>query len=168
MPTVCNRSLSYTREGENVETDIKKLRSQQSAESHRRHLIDTKLEISYAYEEIVLVFLQSSWHLFVTDCSRPRLSSVFLLVQCIIFFALFYNFYRWAHPSLHSLRQGYLCDQPRWQKLILKATEAPPLKRGGLQTLLNPDSFWQWLTDEISLSTYSLSSLWHFAEYVTL
>lgn len=44
--------------------------------------------------------LQSTWHLFITDCARPRSSSVMLLVQCIIFFTLFANFYRCGnHPS---------------------------------------------------------------------
>ena len=40
--------------------------------------------------------MQSVYILFVRACYRPRLSPLLLLVQCVIFFALFANFYRRA------------------------------------------------------------------------
>eukprot|EP00232_Nephroselmis_pyriformis_P017815 CAMPEP_0182884650 /NCGR_PEP_ID=MMETSP0034_2-20130328/19129_1 /TAXON_ID=156128 /ORGANISM="Nephroselmis pyriformis, Strain CCMP717" /LENGTH=274 /DNA_ID=CAMNT_0025017865 /DNA_START=8 /DNA_END=829 /DNA_ORIENTATION=- len=43
--------------------------------------------------QFLLFIAQSVYMLFVTDCYRPRLSPYMLLVQCIIFFALFFNFY---------------------------------------------------------------------------
>ncbi|XRB06773.1 very long chain fatty acids elongation protein 4 [Pycnococcus provasolii] len=36
---------------------------------------------------------QSTWLLFIKDCYSPRLSPWMLLVQCTIFFALFFHFY---------------------------------------------------------------------------
>ena len=40
--------------------------------------------------------MQSVYILFVRACYRPRLSPLLLLVQCVIFFLLFANFYRRA------------------------------------------------------------------------
>ena len=40
---------------------------------------------------------QSVWLLFIKDCYRPRLSPWLLLVQCVLFFILFANFFRQAY-----------------------------------------------------------------------
>ena len=47
---------------------------------------------------------QSVWLLFIKDCYRPRLSPWMLLVQCVLFFILFANFFRQAYGKKKGSR----------------------------------------------------------------
>ena len=53
-----------------------------------------------------LLFIAQSVYIlpFVTDCYRPRLSPYMLLVQCVVFFSLFFHFYVTTYLSRRPKR----------------------------------------------------------------
>lgn len=55
------------------------------------------VSFSFRFPDRMPRVAQSVWLLFIKDCYRPRLSPWMLLVQCVLFFILFANFFRQAY-----------------------------------------------------------------------